>query len=761
MRPGQHRMLAAAVVTAAACVAAVTGVTAQAPAAHAAASTPAAPTAPTAAQAPRPAGSGTWLPKPASYPSENGLALTPPMGFNDWANYGCDINEQLFVNTANALVSTGLAKHGYHYVNIDDCWPAMSRDADGQLAANPALFPHGMAWLGDYLHARGLGFGIYEDAGTSTCGGYPGSWGHFQQDAQTFASWGVDYLKLDGCNVPSVAGQTAEQTYQSAYTQQSQALKATGRPIVFSESAPAYFYGGSGFTKIMSWVGQQGNLWRFGSDIADNWSSVLTNYTEANSYNLASYAGPGHWNDPDMLEVNNPGLSTTEQQSQFSLWAEMAAPLLISTDVENLAPQALSILSNKAVLAVDQDSYGAQGTIVKTQGNVDVLAKPLANGDISVVLFNKGDTSADAAVSAHDAGFTGNATGYLLDNLWTGQRTETASTIAANVPAHGVVMYRITPVSTADAAAPATALTISNPAFNPGTATPVQVTMTNYGPLPAQDVRISLTTPSGWTTTATSPSTDSAIPPGQSATASYSVTSTAPAPGSTVEVDASASYRWPGGQQPEKVSAAETYPSPTPYPDLAAAYNNIAITNESDPVPSGLNGGFDGGNDTYSQQALNAATPVSGATLSAGASPGATVSYGGVNFTWPDVPAGTQDNVAGSGRKIALSGTGSAVAFLGSEAGFTQSPVTVNYTDGTSSTAQLGFPNWCCDVTNAYGSVPVIQTGHRDTPSGPANYGINYDVFYNSVPIEAGKTVASVTLPASAAIHIFALAIKP
>ncbi len=213
---------------------------------------------------PPPPPGDTWLPGPASYPSENGLALTPPMGFNDWAHYGCDISQQLLVSTADELVATGLARDGYRYVNIDDCWPAMSRDAAGQLVANPELFPNGLKWLGDYLHARGLKFGIYEDAGTSTCGGYPGSWDHFRQDAETFASWGVDYLKLDGCNVPSVPGQTAEQTYQSAYTQMSQALKATGRPIIFSESAPAYFYGSPGFTQIMSWVGHEGNLWRFG-----------------------------------------------------------------------------------------------------------------------------------------------------------------------------------------------------------------------------------------------------------------------------------------------------------------------------------------------------------------------------------------------------------------------------------------------------------------------------------------------------------------
>ena len=705
--------------------------------------------------------SDTWLPKSASYRSENGLALTPPMGFNDWANYECDINQQLFVNTADALVATGLAKDGYRYVNIDDCWPAMSRNAQGQLVASPTLFPNGVKWLADYLHARGLKLGIYEDAGTSTCGGYPGSWGHFQQDAQTFASWGVDYLKLDGCNVPSVPGQTAEQTYQSAYTQMSQALKATGRPIIFSESAPAYFYGSSGFTQIMSWVGKEGNLWRFGSDIADNWSSVLTNYSQDNSFNLASYAGPGHWNDADMLEVNNPGLTNTEQRSQFSLWAEMASPLLASTDLTHLSAQALSILSNKAIIAVDQDRYGAQGTIVKTEGNVDILAKPLADGDIAVALFNKGDTSASAAISAHDAGFSISPKGYLLDNLWTSRVTETASAIAANIPAHGVVMYRVRPITSARGAAPATALAISNPPLAAGTPTPAKVTLTDNGLLPLQDATISLPLPAGWSATATSATSFGTVHPGQSVTASYSVTSATPPPGSTVRIDASAVYRWPGGSGLQRVSALESYPSATPYPDLAAAFNNIAITSESDPDPANLNGGFDGGSDTYDQQALDAATPVSGATLSNNAAPGSTVGYDGVTFTIPSAAAGTPDNVAGSGSKIALPGSGSAIAFLGSEAGFTQDTVTVTYTDGTTSTAQLGFPNWCCGTTTAYGSVPVIQTTNRDTSSGPADSGIDYDIFYNSIPITAGKTVATVTLPANSAIHVFAMAIKP
>lgn len=735
----------------------------------AATAAPAAAAPASAAQASAPAQQGaaapsdTWLPKPASYPSENGLALTPPMGWNDWSYYQCNISQSLILSEAHALITSGLARDGYRYVNVDDCWPAMSRDANGNLVADPAKFPNGIAWLAAQIHAMGLKFGIYEDAGTNTCGGYPGSWDHFQQDADTFASWGVDYLKLDGCNVPSVSGQTTEQTYLQAYSAMSAALKATGRPIVFSESAPAYFLGTSNWATVLGWVGQYGNLWREGNDIAlgqysgaTKWESILTNY----GYNvgLTQYAGPGHWNDPDFLIVGDSGLTTTQMRSQISLWAEMAAPLISSTDLTALTPQALSVLSNKSVIAVDQDRYGAQATRVAQEGNVDILAKPLANGDISVVLFNKGNTAANASISAHDAGFSISPRGYLLDNLWTHNVTETASVISANVPANGVVMYRVTPVSSAHRAAPATALTVTSPPLLQGASRPTTVTLTDNGLLPVRGAKISLTVPSGWTANATSATRFSIVRPGQSVTASYSVTpASSTPPGSVSELGAVASYSWASG--PGQVSAVDDYT--TPYPNLAAAFNNIAITNESNPDPADLNGGFDSGGDTYSQQALDAAVGVNGATLSDGAAPGSAISYNGATFTMPDVAAGTPDNVEGGGAVVALSGSGTGIAFLGSEAGSVHDTVTVTYTDGSTSTGQIGFPGWCCDASATdWGSTAIVQSDHRDTPSGPANYGLPYDLYYNSFPITPGKTVATITLPTAVNIHIFAVAIR-
>lgn len=374
--------------------------------------------------------------------SYNGLAVTPPMGFNNWAHYECKLNEQLFVDIANALVASGLAKLGYDYVNIDDCWMEKQRNRAGDLVANPKLFPRGMKWLGDYLHSKGLKFGIYEDAGYMTCQKAPGMYGHIEQDVKTFASWGVDYLKLDYCYPPmdKYPGKNFSQVAQIVYTQVSEALRHSGRNIVFSCSPPAYVFGKPAeFAEVMSWIGSVCNLWRTDDDIFDAWKSVLANY-EGN-VGLAKYAFPGGWNDADMLEVGNPGMTLTEQQSQFSLWAMMASPLLISTDVAKLSPAALKILSNKAVIAIDQDPLGQPASVVKQIGHVDVLLRPLANGDRALALFNKAATAVKISVNILAVGLP--AGNYRLENLWSRQLAQTRFMISANAPAHGVVLYRV------------------------------------------------------------------------------------------------------------------------------------------------------------------------------------------------------------------------------------------------------------------------------------------------------------------------------
>src|SRR3954454_7686398 len=360
----------------------------------------------------------------------NNLALTPPMGWNDWNAYGCNVSETLVKQTADKIVSSGLAGAGYQYVNIDDCWLQHSRDSSGNLQPDFGKFPDGISGTAAYVHSKGLKLGIYEDAGTQTCAGYPGSLGHETQDARTFASWGVDYLKYDNCNN---SGSTTQAQYISRYSAMRDALAATGRPIVYSISE-------WGVNSPWTWAGSVGNLWRTTGDIAPSYSSMLSIFHQ--NVGLSSYAGPGGWNDPDMLEVGN-GMSATEDRAEFSLWAEMAAPLLAGNNLVNASATTLSILGNKSVIPVDQDSAGHQGRMVSPSGGLDVLAKPLANGDVSVVLFNENSSTATISTTAAAIGKTG-ASSYGLTDLWSNATSSTSGTIRASVPRHGVGMYRVT-----------------------------------------------------------------------------------------------------------------------------------------------------------------------------------------------------------------------------------------------------------------------------------------------------------------------------
>ncbi|MGV4983703.1 ricin-type beta-trefoil lectin domain protein [Streptomyces sp. NRAIS4] len=403
------------------------------------------------------------------------LALTPPMGWNDWAHYQCGVTEQIVTANADALVATGLAAKGYDTVTVDDCWMARSRDANGDLVADPVKFPHGMAWLGSYLHARGLKFGIYEDAGSSTCGGYPGSGrsqgggpDHFAKDAAAFAAWGVDYLKLDGCNVYVAPGQTQEQAYKQAYDDQAAALRASGRDIVFSESAPAYFqsgeWGNPTWFDVLSWVGSDGQLWREGTDIAtydparpntSRWSSVLGNY----GYNrwIGRYASPGNWNDPDFLIAGAGGLTDDESRSQVALWSMMAAPLILSSDVNRLTPAARSALGNTDLITLDQDPFGRQAGVVSTDGSTDVLARPLAGGDRAVAVLNRGSSARTITTPLAEIGLPGCS--VTAKDLWTGTSSTVGSALTATVPAHGTAIWRLTPGRDCGAAVPTGQLT--------------------------------------------------------------------------------------------------------------------------------------------------------------------------------------------------------------------------------------------------------------------------------------------------------------
>jgi alpha-galactosidase len=356
----------------------------------------------------------------------NGLALTPQMGFNDWNAYGCNVSESLIKSTAQAMHTNGMQAAGYSYVNIDDCWMTHSRDSAGRLVPDPAKFPDGIKGTADYVHSLGLKLGIYEDAGTATCAGYPGSLGHETTDAQSFASWGVDYLKYDNCSNNGVNA-------QSRYTAMRDALAATGRPILYSLC-------NWGQDNVWTWGAGVGNSWRTTGDINASYSSMLSIFHS--NVGLASYAGPGHWNDPDMLEVGNGSLTTTESRTEFSLWSEMAAPLIAGTNIASASAATLSTLTNTRVIAVDQDPLGKQGTMVSSAGGLDVLAKPLSGGDVSVALFNETGSTATISTTAAAVGKTG-ASSYTLTDLWSGASSTTSGTISASVPAHGTVMFRV------------------------------------------------------------------------------------------------------------------------------------------------------------------------------------------------------------------------------------------------------------------------------------------------------------------------------
>ncbi|MQL72187.1 hypothetical protein Taro_004561, partial [Colocasia esculenta] len=320
---------------------------------------------------------------------ENGLGHTPPMGWNSWNHFSCNINEQMIRETADAMVSTGLAAVGYKYINIDDCWGEMNRDSQGSLVPRASTFPSGIKSLADYVHSKGLLLGIYSDAGTYTCSKtMPGSLGHEEQDAKTFASWGVDYLKYDNCFNNGISP-------KERYVKMSKALLNSGRPIFHSlcewgQEDPA------------TWAPALGNSWRTTGDIEDKWES-MTSIADQND-RWASYAGPGAWNDPDMLEVGNGGMTTEEYRSHFSIWALVKAPLLIGCDIRSMSNDTLKILSNRGVIAVNQDPLGRQGRKVKKDGDLEVWAGPLSGGKVAVVLWNRGSSQATITAYWSDLG---------------------------------------------------------------------------------------------------------------------------------------------------------------------------------------------------------------------------------------------------------------------------------------------------------------------------------------------------------------------
>jgi alpha-galactosidase len=376
------------------------------------------------------------LSAPAWAQKFTGLAPTPPMGWNTWNTFAANINETLVHETAGVLIASGMRDAGYTYIVLDDAWMAKQRDADGNLVPDPAKFPSGMKALGDFLHANGFKFGIYNCAGTETCGGYPGGRGHEYQDARLYASWGVDYLKYDWCNHGTA---DARETYKTMRD----ALHTAGRPIVFSLCE-------WGQNKPWEWAADVGHLWRTTGDITDcydcrkEWSMGWKTILDA-QVGLEKYAGPDHWNDPDMLEVGNAGLNPAESRAHFSLWCMLAAPLMAGNDVRHMTEETRAILTNTDVIALDQDPLGKEGLRIYADPAKEIWVKELSHGDWAVCVLNAGPVPADLTVDWNQIRFLQGT--YRVRNLWTKQDVGTTQEKhTGHVASHDVMLFRLTPV---------------------------------------------------------------------------------------------------------------------------------------------------------------------------------------------------------------------------------------------------------------------------------------------------------------------------
>ncbi len=371
----------------------------------------------------------------------NSLAQTPPMGWNSWNKFQCNVSAELIKTVADAIATNGMKDAGYEYVVIDDCWQ-VKRDAVGNIVADPERFPDGIKGVADYVHSKGLKFGVYSDAGTKTCAGRPASQGHEYQDALMYASWGVDYLKYDWCH-------TDTRNAQEAYTTMSNALLSTGRPIVFSMCE-------WGSNKPWLWGKGIGNLWRTTGDIGDHFKGGgkfpdggccelgMVDILDL-QVGLESFSGPGHWNDPDMLEVGNGGMTTPEYRAHFSFWAMLAAPLMSGNDVRSMSADTKEILANKEVIAIDQDALGRQGRRIKKEGDLEVWGRPLRDGGRALIFFNRGAGDGEIGVTWEEIAYPGHLSAKVRD-LW--EHKELGSftgSYKAKVAPHSVVMVKLLP----------------------------------------------------------------------------------------------------------------------------------------------------------------------------------------------------------------------------------------------------------------------------------------------------------------------------
>jgi alpha-galactosidase len=368
--------------------------------------------------------------------SAQSIAATPPMGWNSWNHFAEKVSDADVRAAADALVSNGMRDAGYIYINIDDTWEA-GRNAQGVIQTN-SKFPD-MKALADYVHSKGLKLGIYSSPGPKTCAGYEGSYGHEAQDAQTYAAWGIDYLKYDSCSFGDImkkesGGDRAKSfaIQKAAYKKMHDALAATGRPIVFSLCQYGWF-------NVWEWGTEVGgNLWRTTGDIDDTYRRMEEiGFSQAG---LSKYAGPGHWNDPDMLEVGNGGMKEEEYRQHMTLWVILAAPLLAGNDLSKMSPETLALLTNKEVIAVDQDPLGKQGDRVSAQGPTEIWTKPLSGGAKAIALFNRAESDKPITLDLKEAGVSDHA---KLRDLWRGKEVEaTDGKYTVTVPRHGAVLLK-------------------------------------------------------------------------------------------------------------------------------------------------------------------------------------------------------------------------------------------------------------------------------------------------------------------------------
>jgi alpha-galactosidase len=589
--------------------------------------------------------------------ADHTLQATPPMVIRpgSWR----ETNDTLVRQDADALVSTGLAAKGWKIVAVDDDWMIKSngqdwdgtqiapaaqkgRDLNGNFISSPSKYPSGIKATIDYVHSKGLKFGIYNDAGTQTCDGGAGSYGHFTQDADYFASLGVDYIKSDYCynydntsnGWPLTTDHDADIAV-AAYREFATAIKAAntkyGTHMVLNASAPAYFNwhsdatGTAAFQKVVTGMQTAAQAWRAGVDTGGTWAASLTQLEQGEG--ARQFAKAGHFNDLDGLSFGKGTMTRTQEQAQFSLWAMVNSALNLrlkgtAAFTANLVADA----GNTDVIAINQDRLGVQGKRISTSADADVYAKPLANGDFAVALLNK-NTTAARTISTTGTAVGTSAGSFTLKNLWTKATSTSTGTISANVPAGSAILYRLTPGNTF----------------------------------------------TGWT----------------------------------------------------------------------KARNATAISDD-DAATAGC---FDSTCDSYSSDKLAAA----------GVHRGDVLSFGGSAFQWPGIGSGELDNILAKGQTITHA-VGTKLAFLGSSSGGdTSGTLTINYTDGTSSTTTLGFPNWITANPTAFGCSTAIDTLGRNSQTGPDQPNLHYIVSYCPISVTAGKTIKSFTLPNKPALHIFSV----